>query len=65
MRQVKQKFKKKEYRDRQHAGIKSTGDKIGIPDGWIIYWLGDAATSVLPLGRHTNTSPILLQRSST
>ena len=21
---------------------KSIGDKIGIPDGWIIYWLGDA-----------------------
>ena len=47
--------------------INSTGDKIGIPDGWVTYWLGDAATSVLPLRRHTctNTSPILSQRSPT
>ena len=47
--------------------INSTGDKIGIPDGWVTYWLGDATTSVLPLRRHTctNTSPILSQRSPT
>ena len=34
------------------------------PDGWVIqvYWLGDAAMSVLPLGRRTDTSPILSQR---
>ena len=39
--------------------IKGTGDKIEIPDGWvIIYRLGDAVASVLPLRRH-NTSPIL------
>ena len=25
--------------------------------GHILYWLGDVVTSVLPLGRHTNTSP--------
>ena len=25
--------------------IKSTGDKIGIPEGWVIYWLGNGATS--------------------
>ena len=41
---------------------KSTGDKIGIPDSWIIYWLGDAVTHVVPLGRHANTGPILLQK---
>ena len=44
--------------------IKSTGDKIGIPDGWGIYRLGDVVTSVLPLGRHTNPGPILSQRYS-
>ena len=38
---------------------KSTGDKIGIPDGWVI---GDPVTPVVPLGRHASTSPILLQR---
>ena len=31
-----------------------TGDKIGLLDNWDIYWLGDEATSVLPLGGHTN-----------
>ena len=31
--------------------IKSTGDKIGIRDGWVIYRLGDVVTSALPLGR--------------
>ena len=35
-----------------------------IPDGWVIYRLGDVVTSVLPLGRHSNTSPILSQRYS-
>ena len=31
--------------------------------GWLgLYRLGDVVTSVLPLGRYTNTSPILLQR---
>ena len=44
---------------------KSTGDKIGVPDNWVIYWLGDGATSVLPLRRHTDTSPIFSQRSPT
>ena len=63
-RQVNQKFfkfKKGEYRDRQC--IKSTGDKIGIPDGLVIHWLGDVVTFVLPLRRHASTSPILSQRS--
>ena len=41
---------------------KLKGDKTGIPDSWVIYWLGDAGTAVLPLGRHTSTCPILLQR---
>ena len=41
---------------------KSTGDKIGIPDGWVIYRLGDAVTSVFPLGRQVSISPILSQR---
>ena len=41
---------------------KSTGDKLGIPDGWVIYRLGDVVTSVLPLGRHTYTSPIFRVR---
>ena len=41
---------------------KSTGDKIGIPDGLVIYRLADAVTSVLPLGRHASISPILSQR---
>ena len=60
-RQVKKKFfefKKEEYRDR----IKNSGDKIGIPDGLVIYWLGDAVAFVLRLRRHASTSPILLQR---
>ena len=35
---------------------KSAEDKIGIPDGLVIYWLADA---VLPLGRHASISPIL------
>ena len=39
--------------------IKSTGDKIGIPDGWVIYH-----TVGFPLRRHTSTSPILSQRYS-
>ena len=39
---------------------KSIGDKIGILDGWVIQWLGDAATSALPLGRHASTSPIIV-----
>ena len=33
---------------------KSTGDKIGIPDGLVIYRLADAVASVLPLGRHAS-----------
>ena len=37
---------------------KSTGDKMGIPGGWVIYWLGDA---LLPYGRHAITIPILSQ----
>ena len=40
---------------------KKYGDKIRIANSWVIYWLGDGVT-VLPLGRHTNTSPILSQR---
>ena len=39
-----------------------TGDKIGIPDGWIIQLLGDAVTSVFLLEKHASTSPILSQR---
>ena len=36
VRQVNQNFfKKEEYRDYQHMH-KSTGDKIGIMDGWVI-----------------------------
>ena len=35
---------------------------MGIPDGWVIYRLGDAVAFVFPLGRHASTSPILLQR---
>ena len=65
VRQVNQKFfdfKKGEYGSQ--TSIKSTGDKIGIPDGWVIYCLGDAGTSVLLPGRHANTSPILSQRYS-
>ena len=33
-----------------------------FPDGWVIIALGDPVTSVLPLGRHASTSPILSQR---
>ena len=40
------------------------GDKIGIPDGWVIKQLGDPVAFVLPLGRHASTSPILSQTSS-
>ena len=58
-RQVNQKFTRRNIGS--STCIKSSGDKIGIPDSWIIYRLGDAVTSVLPLGRHTSTSPILLQ----
>ena len=47
---------------RGNVGIANmTGDKIGIPDGWVIYWLGDAVTPVVPLGRHANASPIFSQ----
>ena len=41
---------------------KGTADKIGIPGRWVIYQLGDVLTSVLPLGSHASTSPILSQR---
>ena len=44
--------------DRQHAYIQ--GDKIGIPDGLVIYRLADAVTSVLPLGRYASISPIII-----
>ena len=44
-------------------GERMEGDKLVIPDGWvIIYWLGDAPLFELPCRRHANTSPILSQR---
>ena len=55
-------FKNGEYRDHNMHKKYYTEDKIGIADGWVIYQLGDAVTSVLPLGRHASTRPILKQR---
>ena len=44
-RQVNQKLKRGNITP---TCIKSTGDKIGVPDSWVIKRLGDRVTPVVP-----------------